>query len=149
MESDDIRATLREADRAAAAPWIDYPPTPRWWAPLFGIWTLLFGLNIGYVDHLAQAVGSLVLALSMGALVGWQRSIRGTYPTGRAPREFRASMTVLFVGALVLGAIGWLVATLSAPWVGAVVAAIGAVVLVAWYERTYARVAAELRARLR
>ena len=30
---------LAEAERAAAAPYVDYPPTPAWYAPAVGAWS--------------------------------------------------------------------------------------------------------------
>ena len=149
MESDEIREALREADRAEAAPWIDYPATPRWWPVLFGAWACVFALNVGYVDGLPQALGSIVLAALMGVAAGWATRRRGTYPRGRAPRELRASFGVLFGGALVIAALGWLIASLITPWPAALVAGVAAYVLVLWYERAYTRAADRVRARLR
>ena len=153
MESDDTRAHLREAlrmaDRAEAAPWTDYPPTPRWWPPLFALWTLAFGLEIGYLDGLSQALTTLALAALMGVVIGWQRAYRGTYPTACAPREFRASLVGLVAGALVIVLLARLLGLAVAPWLGAVLAALGVLVLVHWYERVYARTADRVRARLR
>ena len=39
MESNEsARDLLREADRAEAAPWVDFPPTPAWYPASVGIW---------------------------------------------------------------------------------------------------------------
>ncbi len=114
----------------------------------FGVWAFAVALNFGYLDGLASALVSLVAVGCMLGLIAWQRRVRGTYPSGRAPREFRTSFIVLFGGALVVSLAAWLVGTAVAPWVGAVVAGLGAGALVAWYERSYARAAARVRARL-
>lgn len=149
MESDEIREAMLEADRAAAAPWVEYPPTPRWWPYLFAAWTLVFALNIGYVDGLPQALGTLLLAIVMGVVTGWQRLRRGTYPTGRGPRELRASFVYLIVGAGVIALVAWLTSMTVAPWLGAIAAAILAFFLITTYERVYERAAEQIRARLR
>ena len=36
MESSDLATTIHEADRAAAAPFIDYPPVPKWYPAFMG-----------------------------------------------------------------------------------------------------------------
>lgn len=109
MESSELRESLRGAERGEAATWIDYPPTPRWWLPMYGVWAFVFALNVGYLDGLAQALVSLVMAAFMGGVIGWARRYRGTFPSGKAPREFRWSFAGLFGGALVVAGLAWLV----------------------------------------
>lgn len=36
MESDEARELLKVAERAEAAPYLDYPPTPWWYYPVVG-----------------------------------------------------------------------------------------------------------------
>src|SRR4051794_40929483 len=122
MESNDLRQSLREAERGEAATWIDYPPTPRWWSPMFGLWSAVFALNVGYVDGWVGGVVNLVLAALMGGVIVWQRRRRGTFPTGRPPRELRAAFVGLFVGAAAIALVSWLVGELVAVWTAAVVA---------------------------
>jgi hypothetical protein len=148
MESDELRQHLLEAERGEAAAWIDYPPTPRWWAPLFGVWTALFTLDTGFNDGLLQALGNLVLAAVMGGVIAWSRRWRGTYPRGRAPREFNPAFLGLFAGTALVAGAAWAIGATVSVWLAAVVAALLASALVAWYERTYARVASRVRARL-
>ena len=149
MESNELRESLREAERGKASTWIDYPPTPRWWAPMFGVWAAVFTANEGYVGGLPGALVTLVLAAFMGGVIGWQRRVRGTFPTGRPPRELNASLLGLFAGAAVIALVAWLVAVQVAVWAAVVVAGLGSWALVAWYERVYARVSDRVRDRLR
>jgi hypothetical protein len=51
------QALLAEAERAAAAPYVDYPPSPRWFAPAAGLWAaglVLAATALG--DHPAVAI---------------------------------------------------------------------------------------------
>lgn len=148
MESKDLRHALHEAERGEAATWIDYPPTPRWWAPMFGVWSAVLTLTVGLLDGLASAFGNLVLVACMGVVIGWQRRYRGTYPQGHAPREFSPAFAVLFGGALVVALLGWLVTVMVSVWLAAVLVAAATWSLVAWYERAYARISEQVRARL-
>lgn len=149
MESNELRQSLLDAERGEAAAWIDYPPTPRWWSPMFGVWAAVFAASTGYVRGLPGALVTLVLAAFMGGVIGWQRRVRGTFPTGRPPRELTASFLGLFAGAAVIALLAWLVGVQVAVWAAAVVAGLGSWALVAWYERTYARVSDRVRDRLR
>jgi hypothetical protein len=149
MESDDLRQSLREAERGEAATWIDYPPTPRWWAPMFGVWAAVLAANIGYVGGLVGALVTLALAAFMGGVIGWQRRVRGTFPTGRPPRELNGSMFRLMGGAAVLAVAAWAIGALVAVWLAVVLTGVGSWALVEWYERAYARDAERVRRRLR
>lgn len=148
MESDEIREALRQADRGAAAPWIDCPPMPRWWPALVGAWALAYVLNIGYNDGLLQALGSVALLIVMGIIIGWQRVRRGTYPVRHWPRELWRSTIVLIGGVAAVALLAWLLGVTTAPWVAAVAAGVGAFALAAAYERIYESDAARLRERL-
>ena len=148
MESDELRESLRHAERGEASTWIDHPPVPVWWAPLFGVWSFVFGLAIAYVDGFASSLIDLALALVMVGLIMWQRRWRGTYPTGRMPRELVPSLLALVGWVLVLALVAWLVGSTTTGWAAAIVAGAGAWVLVAWYEAAFARDAQKIRARL-
>ena len=149
MESNELRESLRETERGEASTWIDYPPTPRWWAPMFGAWSAVLAANLGYVGGLVGALVSLALAAFMGGVIGWQRRVRGTFPTGRPPRELNRSMLLLAGGAAAIGVAAWLIGALVAVWLAVVLAGGGSGALVEWYERAYARDAERVRRRLR
>jgi hypothetical protein len=148
MESDEFRQSLREVERGEASTWIDYPPVPAWWAPFFGLWTFVFGLNLAYVEGPTASLVDLALVVVTLGLVAWQRRTRGTYPTRRMPRELVPSLVGLLLGVAAIGLLGWLVGFLTAGWVAAIVAGLAAWALVARYEAAYARVAQKIRARL-
>lgn len=150
MESDqDIVRALRQADRAAAAPYIDYPPTPRWYPPATGLWAGCFCLSLAIPgDSPLRGVALLVLVVVEMVFLAWYRRYRGTWPRGRAPEEIRRVMLGFVAGVVpVVGVVG-LVVWLAGPWVAALVAVVIVTPAVAWYERAYAAAAARARLRL-
>lgn len=149
MESDEIREALRGADRAEAAPWTDYPPTPRWYPPATGLWTALLTLAIGLLDGKVEALALLgLVALELG-FVEWYRRYRGgVWQTGRPPREFHRAIACFVGGTAVVAAAVLVVSLALSPWPGALAALIGVTAVVVWYERAYAEAARRTRARL-
>ncbi|SFB70735.1 hypothetical protein SAMN04487968_10159 [Nocardioides terrae] len=149
MESDEVRRALRDADRAEAAPWTDYPPTPRWYPPAVGVWAALVTLAFGEIDsHLRVAVVLALVAVEIGFVRWYVRHRGGVMPTGAAPREFRGAI-VGFVVAAALIVIGtWVLVTTVDGWVGAAVALVTTTVAIGWYERAYAEAANRARERL-
>ena len=148
MESDEIRAALDEADRAEAAPWVDYPPTPAWYPVGSGFWAAALVLVIGELDGpvFAFCMAGLI-AIELGFLA-WYRRYRGAMPTGAAPREFRAAI-VRFATASCVAAGTVLVLSLAvSPWLGAPLALVAFTGIFAWYERAYADAARRTRERL-
>jgi hypothetical protein len=61
MESEDaveqLRQSLRDADRAEAAPWADYPPSPRGYPPATGVWAALLSVWAGAALALVGVTG--------------------------------------------------------------------------------------------
>lgn len=148
MESDEVRAALHEADRAEAAPWVDYPPTPAWYPVASGSWAAALVLVVGELDGVVFAffMAGLV-AIELGFLA-WYRRYRGTMPSGPAPQEFR-TIIVVFATASVVTAGAVLVLSLAvSPWLGAPLALVAFTSLFAWYERAYADAARRARERL-
>ncbi len=147
----DPRQQLAEAERAAAAPYVDYPPTPRWYAPAVGAWSaaLLAVVTTRTSHHVLAIVMLASLLAAEGAFFAWYRAKRGTMPSMRqVPTEIRAEMWRYLVGlAVVVAAVA--AAVVLASWV---VAAVVTFVLVTAgltvYERRYERAAAATRARL-
>lgn len=149
MESDEIRRALREADRAEAAPWTDYPPTPRWYPPATGAWAAGLTFALGGLDGGARGAAVLVLLAVECCFLAWYLRYRGgAMPTGWAPREFRRAITT-FLGtlALIVLAVSGLT-LLAGAWAGAALALVAVTVLVTWYERAFADAARRTRERL-
>src|SRR4051812_11939247 len=123
MESDahgeSIRAQLDEIDRGELAPWVNLPPTPRWWPLAFGLWAAAFALVVGLLDGAGQAFAQLALVLVLFGMIPWDRRRRGTYPTGRPPRAFRRAVVRMFLGAAAVAGAAWLVGERLSVWVAA------------------------------
>jgi hypothetical protein len=151
MESDEIRAALRDADRAEAAPWTDYPPTPRWYPPAVGVWAALLTLVFtGFDDHHSLRLGAIMalIAVELGFVRWYVRYRNGVMPTGPAPREFRGAIVRFVAGAAVIVSGAAALAAVVAAWLAAGFALIATTVLLAWYERAYADAARRTRERL-
>jgi hypothetical protein len=152
MESDpDPRQLLAEAERAGAAPYPAYPPTPAWFAPAVGIWAAAMVLVIpGMSDRPLVAVPILfVLIGAEGAFFAWYRRYRRTSPslTG-APPEIAGAMRRYAVGVVVVVAACTVAFVLGGPLVSAVVAFVTVTSGLLLYERQYAAAAAATRQRL-
>jgi hypothetical protein len=152
MESTPDHADhLAAAERAAAAPYVDYPATPPWYAPAVGAWAgALVGALLLLDEHpVLRVVSLLALVAVESGFIAWYRRYRGTMPTlRRAPAEMSREFGWYFLGLALVVA----VVAAAALWVSGVLAAVLAFVLVTVgaeaYERRYARAAAATRARL-
>ncbi|MEO5710905.1 MAG: hypothetical protein ABIQ59_13930 [Nocardioidaceae bacterium] len=149
MESfSDPRQDLADAERAAAAPYVDYPPTPVWYPPAVGVWAGALVAVMG-VDTDALRYASLAVLIGLEVLfIAWYRRQRGVTPSlRRAPREIAREMRLYAVWAVLV-----LLAVLGAYALNLVLAVVTATVLVTVgltvYERRYARAAAATRTRL-
>lgn len=150
MESNrEVTEAIRQADRAAAAPYVDYPATPGWYPPATGVWAAAFCAAMAIPsDNPLRALALVALVAVELAFIAWYRHYRGSWPRGRAPEEVRRVMTGFVVGAvLVIGLVG-LTMWLTTPWIAAAVAFVVVTPAVYWYERAYASAAARTRARL-
>jgi len=145
----ELRQQLQEIERGENASWVVYPPTPAWWAVGFGLWAAALTLTIGRLEGIVQALIELGLVAVMGGAMVWDRRRRGTYPTGRPPRELRPAIGRLVLGAIVVGGVAWLVGAQLSVGLAAVTAAVGAWAVVSWYEHSYAAIAARVRDRLK
>ncbi|MET0323718.1 MAG: hypothetical protein ABW219_00750 [Ilumatobacteraceae bacterium] len=152
MESDrDPRQLLAEAERASAAPYIDYPPTPGWYAPAVGAWAAAMVLTIGAMgDNKLVAVPVLIVLIALeGAFFAWYRHYRKVNPTlTNAPPEIAGAMRRYAVGVVVVVAACILAFVLGGAIVSAVVAFVTVTVGLLLYERRYAAAAAATRQRL-
>lgn len=153
MESDafDLAEAQRTAERAEAAPYVDYPPTPWWYYPASGAWVAAYVGLLGLWDRQPVLLvgGMVALSAVVGGWLSWYQRYHGAMPRPfRGPRELRTAYVVyvlvsLAVVALVAGA--WQVAGhLAAVVTGFVVTAIGLYA----YERSYAGAARRVRERL-
>jgi hypothetical protein len=153
MESEiyDPADADRIAERAEVAPYVDYPPTPRWYFPAGGAWAAAYVALLGLHDsHDGWMVaGLLALVALQGAFLAWYRSYHGAMPRlRRAPREFRRAFLGYGVGCVVVVAVvvaAWLAAGVAAA---AVVAFVAVTAGLAWYERVYAAAAGRTRERV-
>ncbi|MER7006214.1 hypothetical protein ABT297_24655 [Dactylosporangium sp. NPDC000555] len=153
MESGQVREQLLLVERAAAAPYVQYPPTPWWYAPIVGAWTAAFIAGFAWWrENGAIFTAWLGILLAAEALfLIWMRRRHGALPMpghGKPPAEIAAVWRGYFVG---VAAIAVLVAL--AWWFGGVpVAAAAAFALVTAglviYERKYAIAAGKVRDRL-
>ncbi|MGN6250985.1 MAG: hypothetical protein ACTHNS_04125 [Marmoricola sp.] len=142
---------LREAERSAAAPYIDYPPAPAWYPPAGGVWAtgLAASLLLVHGDTWAT-ITRLALDLVLVAFVSWYVRKRGTMPSLRGvPAELRRAFAAYLGGLALIG----LVLAASALWLPVPITLVLTFVLVTAglyaYETCYARAAEETRARLR
>lgn len=160
MESDaELRERLRVAERAAAAPYVDYPPTPWWYPAMLAVYAaalaLVFGAARGQLTFFGELVAVAVLLLAvflLGAWWRWDRNRRGTWPRvwrfSSAPPEIRPVMRRWFAGFVVVLAVAAALVVWVSVWLAAPVAAVITYLGVVWYERVFGRAAARVRERL-
>jgi hypothetical protein len=142
MESvHEAQAALAVAERASAAPYVDYPPTPKWYPFVVGAWCALMVLALHGLSTDTAVFVPVVVALvaAEGAFIAWYRRYRKTMPTLRnAPPEINAAFRRYFAGCVAV------LAVCAGTWVllGPAVCAAVTFVLVSaglWrYEHDYA-----------
>ncbi len=150
METND---SLRDLDRAAARPFIDYPRTPWWYPILIGgyfaaILAAVFMLSNGNV--VVGIVIEFVAILALGAFIGWYRRRWGTWPKmSEAPAEIRGAYRRYLAGVAVSLVLIVVVGLLSPHVVTVVVTFLVFTTLIWGYERkVYPAACADVRARL-
>lgn len=143
-----LERQLHEIERGSVAPWIEYPAAPWWWPALFGVWTATYTLSFELGDGATRSLVQLAHLLVVLGAVWWMRRWRGTYPTGRSPRELNGSFVLLFVGAGVISVAIWGSAAMWGLWPAALLGGVLAWGLVVLFERVYSRAAARVRERL-
>ncbi|WP_207843167.1 hypothetical protein [Williamsia soli] len=153
MESDEARELLTVAERAEAAPYLDYPPTPWWYYPVIGAWVAgMIGAFAWWRESIPLFVGTLVvLIIAEIAFITWMQRRHGSLPQpgrGKPPAEigvvWRGYFTALPVVALLVAAAWWVGGVVIAAAVAFVLVTGGLVI----YEKRYERAAAATRARL-
>ncbi|ORM30215.1 hypothetical protein [Williamsia sp. 1135] len=153
MESDEARELLRLAERAEAAPYLDYPPTPWWYYPVIGAWAAGMIGDFGWWrESIPLFVGTLVvLIIAEIVFVTWMQRRHGSLPQpgrGSPPAEigveWRNYFLALPIVTVVVAVAWWLGGVLTAAVVAFVLITCGLVI----YEKRYARAADAVRARL-
>jgi hypothetical protein len=152
MESvHEAQAALAVSERASAAPYVDYPPTPKWYPFAAGAWCALMVLALHGLSSSTAIFAPIVVALVAieVAFIAWYRRYRRTMPTLRhAPREINAAFKRYFAGcvvALVICAVAWVA---LGPYVCAGVTFVIVAAGLELYERNYAAAAAATKRRL-
>ena len=154
MESNEISEELREAERAAAAPYVTYPKEP-WWA----LWALscvlpLLTLALHETRQGSEGSGpllvmpSVLISVIVVVVVTAQRKRQGALPAGKAPNELQRVYRWYFVGAAMFG-VGAIALGLLTPLIVSLPIAfllnLGGLL---WFGYSYERAAARVRARL-
>ena len=143
MESDlTPQQALAAAERAGAAPYVDYPPTPAWYFPAVGVWAAAMVLAVGELaDRPLVFVPVLIaLAVAEGVFIGWYRRYRVTMPSMRhVPREIARAMVGFGVGAVIVVIAGVVAATNS--FIAAAVTFLAVTAGLIVYEHRYATAA--------
>ncbi|HXH56004.1 hypothetical protein [Iamia sp.] len=152
MESDRTpRDPLAAAERAGAAPYVDYPPTPWWYFPAAGAWAASMVVAIGQAGERPGLTVGLVLVLVAAevAFIGWYRRYRGTMPSfSGVPAEVARAMGGFAVGAVVVVAVVVAATVWAGVLAGAALAFVGVTAGLVAYERRYEAAARATRERL-
>ena len=149
----EVRNALLAAERAAAAPYIDYPVLPAWYALATGLWFAGFvGVFAWWRESTALFVSLMAVLVAVEAVfLAWMQKRHGALPmpgTGTPPAEIGRVWRGYFAGCVVV------LALVALVWwqFGVLAAAVTTFVLVsagtAWYERAYAWAAGCVRERL-
>ena len=153
MESYEVAEQLAAAERGAAAPYVEFPPTPWWYPPVVGAWVAaLIGTFTWWRENAVLFTGALLVLVAAEVLfVFWLRRRHGAFPTpggGTPPAEIAAVRRGFLIAVPVLAvAVGlgwWLVGVPAAAGVAFVLVTAGLI----RYERRYAGAAARVRERL-
>jgi hypothetical protein len=153
VESEQARELLAVAERAEAAPYLDYPPTPWWYYPAVGAWAAaMIGTFAWWRQSIPLFVGSLaVLILLEIVFLRWMTRRHGALPTpgrGTPPPEIGAVWRGYFMalpGIALLVGVSWWLGDVPVAACVAFVSITGGLV---FYEKRYARAADAVRARL-
>jgi hypothetical protein len=153
MESEEARELLRVAERAEAAPYLDYPPTPWWYYPVIGAWAAgMIGAFAWWRESIPLFVGTLAILIVLEIVfINWMQRRHGSLPQpgrGRPPAEIGVVwrgyfMALPAVAALV--AVSWWLGGVATAAAVAFVLVTGGLVI---YEKRYELAAEATRARL-
>jgi hypothetical protein len=147
----EARSALAVAERAGAAPYIDYPPTPKWYPAAVGAWLAAMVLTgHGASENVAVFAPVLVVLLALeAAFFTWYRRRWRTWPAMKgAPKEITAAYRRYYAGCAVAFAVGVAVYVLVSPYAAAALAFVVTTVGLTLYERHYEQAAEATRRRL-
>lgn len=154
MESDDLRSELREAERAAAAPYVARPLYPWWHAALLSLAGPLFALVTSQSLQAFQGGGvwlfvpSIAISLITILVVQDQRRRRGVMPKGKAPVELRPVYRWYLIGATVMLVAIAVLALSTSLWVSIPLSYCACLGGIWWFSVAYERASERVRARL-
>jgi len=143
-----------EVERAAAAPYVDYPDLPRWWPVVAGCWftAVLTPAVADRPEHRALQIALLVVLIGLlGAAVRWYTTQRGVVPSNdprHAPPEIARLMWAYYglaatIALVVLACRRW-----APPAVTLATTFVLSTVGLTLYDSRYRAAAARARARL-
>lgn len=153
MES-DAHETMAELERAEAAPYIDYRPTPWWVAPYFGLYFVGLVLAFAWTSDAYRPVYFAILAVLLVSLFVVVRHIKrrnGALPfpgRGTPPPEIARVYRLYFWSLIPVAAVLLLSFFLLPVPVSAVIAFVTVTAGVVLYDRVYERAAVVVRERL-
>ena len=153
--SDDTSLSTQQqidlAERASAAPFVDYPPTPGWYAPVIGLWAAgMTAVASNMSDNKAIMFPLLFTLIVLEfAFLSWYRRFMGTMPNLKnAPAEIKSEMHRYLAGVLVSAAAIVLAVIVIGWWAGSIVAFATVTIGLTVYERRYAAAATRAKQRL-
>lgn len=154
MESNEIREQLREAERAAAAPYVIYPKDPWWMIWFLSLVLPLLSIVMFQTRQGEDGVGPLLFlpSIMISGIVIFtvtvQRKRRGTFPMGEAPAELRRVYRWYFIGAAIFGVAAILIALSTPLYISVPVAFVLNLGGLFWFGASYERAAHHVRERL-
>jgi hypothetical protein len=147
----EARSALAVAERAGAAPYIDYPPTPKWYPAAVGAWLAAVILTCHGASERPAIFIPLLVALLVAefAFIAWYRRRWQTWPSMRnAPKEIRSAYRRYALTATPAFAAGIALYAFLGPYTAAAFAFVVTTVGLTAYERHYHHAAEATRRRL-
>ena len=147
----EARSALAVAERAGAAPYLDYPPTPKWYPAAVGAWLAAMILTCHGASERPAIFIPLLAALIVAefAFIAWYRRRWQTWPSLRnAPKEISSAYRRYALAATPAFAAGIALYVFVGPYVAAGFAFVVTTGGLALYERYYERAAEATRRRL-
>jgi len=141
----------RGAERAGAAPYIDYPPTPKWYPAAVGAWLAAMILTCHGVSERPAIFLPLLVSLIVAefAFIAWYRRRWQAWPSMRnAPKEISSAYRRYALAATPAFAAGIALYAFLGPYVAAGFAFVVTTVGLTVYERHYHHAAEATRRRL-
>lgn len=153
FDRQEVARELADAERAAAAPYINYPPTQWWEIVLIATWAgaLVYAVGTDRIDGFPQAL--LIFALVGVELVwiNWRSRSHGAMPwpgKGNPPPEIAKLWRHYYLGVAAFAAMIAVVWILGNHVAAAVFVFFLTLVSLTWYETRYGAAATRVRERL-